>query len=233
MYEAGNSEHESITVETLLGRAMNDVEAKNAPELLFAAGSMKLPLAGPKVAIVGARQPSEMGLKTAYRISSELAKRGVTIVSGLAKGIDAQAHRGAIDSGGKTVAVLGTPLNKTYPRENSELQMTMSKTQLLVSQFPIGKPIQRRNFVMRNRTLALLCDASVIIEAGESSGTLSQGWEALRLGRPLFIWHTVFDREELSWPSTFVKYGAIEFSSAESILDVLPSGNDIDSILMQ
>lgn len=233
MSEPPSEKQKRMSVETLLGRELNDIEAKNAPKILFTEGTIQIPVPGPRVAIVGTRQPSNTGLKTAYEISSELARKGVVIASGLARGIDTQAHRGAIDVGGKTFAVLGTPVNKVCPPENKELQTTMANTQLLISQFPQEKPVQRRNFVIRNRTLALLCDASIIIEAGESSGTLSQGWETLRLGRPLFIWHTAFDNDKLSWPETFKEYGAVEFSSVERVLDELPSGNHFGKILLQ
>jgi DNA processing protein len=95
---------------------------------------------------------------------------------------------------------------------------------LVVTQFPIGHPTLRSNFPRRNRTMALLCDASVIVEAGESSGTLSQGWEALRLNRPLFILKSVFENSDLTWPAEMQEYGAQVLEDLEQILDVLPIG---------
>src|SRR2546428_4400526 len=101
------------------------------------------------------------------------------------------------------------------------------KSHLAVSQFAVGYPIQRQNFVMRNRTMALLCDASIIVEAGETSGSLHQGWEALRLGRPLFIWGSLMKDSALSWPKKMAQYGAVELDDPEQVLDVLPSSEMI------
>jgi DNA processing protein len=95
---------------------------------------------------------------------------------------------------------------------------------LVVTQFAAGHPTLRSNFPRRNRTMALLCHASVIVEAGESSGTLSQGWEALRLNRPLFILKSVFENAELTWPEEMLKYGAHLLDDVEQILQALPLG---------
>ena len=100
------------------------------------------------------------------------------VVSGLACGIDTAAHTAAIESGGKTIAVLGTPLDDTYPQENQALQSLIMAQHLAVSQFAPGAGTQPKNFPVRNRTMALLTDATVIVEAGEKSGTVHQGWEA-------------------------------------------------------
>jgi DNA processing protein len=94
---------------------------------------------------------------------------------------------------------------------------------LAISQFPIGYPIQPKNFVIRNRTMALIADASIIVEAGNSSGSLHQGWEALRLGRPLFIWSPLMRDHSLNWTQKMAMYGAMEFTDPEDVLDDLPS----------
>ena len=206
----------------LLGRSLNDIEEKFAPKLLYAAGPMQIPLPRPKVAIVGTRQASPEGLAQAETIARILAREGVVIVSGLAKGIDSAAHRTAIASGGRTIAVLGTPLDRTYPMENAELQADIIKHHLAVSQFKVGSTVVRSNFIRRNRVMALIADASVIVQAGESSGAISQGYEALRLGRPLFIWKTLFD-SSLSWPKEMAKYGAVKLSDPREVLESLPS----------
>lgn len=221
----------SLSTEELLGRSLNSIEAKYSPKVLYASGSLKIPIPGPRVAIVGTREPSQRGLKMAYSLAYSLSKSGITVVSGLAKGIDAQAHRGAINAGGSTIAVLGTPLDQFYPRENRELQLEIMKNHLAISQFPAERAVQRRNFVIRNRTMALICDASIIIEAGESSGTLSQGWEALRLGRPLFISDLVFENEKLKWPNEFIEYGALRFSDLRYVLEEIPPTDFYDGIL--
>lgn len=146
------------------------------------------------------------------------------IVSGLAEGIDTAAHTAAIDAGGRTIAVLGTPLDVFYPAGNRNLQSLIMRDHLCISQFPPGTPAQRGNFPMRNRTMALLSDATVIVEAGEKSGSLHQGWEALRLGRPLFLIRSVFSDPSLSWPCEMERYGAMPLSldELEVVFEFLP-----------
>ena len=129
------------------------------------------------------------------------------MVSGLARGIDAIAHETAIENGGRTIAGFGTPLDCFYPRENEALQRRIMTEHLAVSQFPHGYPVLRKSFPMRNRTMALLSHASVIVEAGDGSGTLPQGWEALRLGRPLFILKSLVQDDSLTWPAEMMQYG--------------------------
>ncbi len=211
------------TVEELLGRTLNEIESKNSPGTLFASGSMKLPLEEPRCAIVGTREPSQEGRRKARELARFLSENGITVISGLAKGIDASAHEGAIEAKGRTIAVLGTPLDIFYPKENMKLQYEIMQNHLAVSQFKVGQPVYPHNFVIRNRTMALLCDASVIIEAGDSSGTLSQGWEALRLGRPLFIMSSVLERTDLKWPDQMMQYGARELEDFNDLLEYLPS----------
>lgn len=213
----------SLTVENLLGRTLNDIESKYAPELLYVQGSLEIPLPCPRVSIIGTRKPSSEGLTDAHSIAKKLTENQIIIVSGLADGIDTAAHKTAIDSGGKTIAVLGTPLDKVYPRKNSDLQQEIMERHLAISQFPAGYPITRKNFVIRNRTMALISDASIIVEAGNSSGSLHQGWETLRLGRPLFIWKSLLDDSRLDWPKTMVEYGAMELDNPMDVLEVIPS----------
>ncbi|MCA1734374.1 MAG: DNA-protecting protein DprA, partial [Acidobacteria bacterium] len=107
---------------------------------------------------------------------------------------------------------------------NARLQTELMERHLVISQFPSGHPTLRSNFPRRNRTMALLCHASVIVEAGESSGTLSQGWEALRLNRPLFILRSVFENPSLTWPAEMRRYGAHVLEDVEQVLEVLPIG---------
>lgn len=193
---------------------------------MYVSGPMQIPIPRPRVAIVGSREANPQGIEDADLIARILVPKGVTIVSGLAKGIDAAAHKAAIRAGGKTIAVLGTPLDKSYPRENAELQDEIIRQHLAVSQFEVGSIVHRSNFVIRNRTMALIADASVVVQAGESSGTLSQAWEALRLGRPLFIWKPIFETT-LRWPKEMVKFGAMELSDPKDVLQNLPSAENI------
>jgi DNA processing protein len=151
-------------------------------------------------------------------------------VSGLAKGIDSAAHAAAIDTGGKTVAVLGTPLDRSYPAENHELQRTIMRDHWAISQFASGHSTLPRDFILRNRTMALISNASVIVQAGESSGSLSQGWEALRLGRPLYIWKSVMEDQSLKWPKEMVRYGAVKLNNPKAILECLPPSEAVISV---
>jgi DNA processing protein len=209
-------------LEELIG-PLNDVEKKYAPKELYVTGPLSIPLPGPRAAIIGSRKASFKGLQTAEDIARTLARRNVTIVSGLAQGIDTAAHKAAIEEGGHTIAVLGTPLDHAYPRENIDLQKLIMCNHMVVSQFPIGHATRPKDFVLRNRTMALISNASIIVEASDSSGSLHQGWEALRLGRPLFIWSSIMNDHSLSWPEKMVMYGAIELRDPEEVLDVLPS----------
>lgn len=213
----------SVSAAELLGRTLNDVEAKYAPKALHTRGSMVIPLPGPRVSIIGNRKISSGGLEATKTITRALVEKQVVIVSGLAKGVDTAAHQMAMESDGKTIAVIGTPLDKVYPSENYQLQQEIMFNHLVISQFRVGYPITRKNFVLRNRTMALISNATIIVEAGDSSGSLHQGWETLRLGRPLFIWKSVFDNPKLTWAGEMLKYGAMKISEPEEILEFLPS----------
>jgi DNA processing protein len=212
-----------LTVKELLGRPLNDVEQKSAPDMLHIKGSMETPLLSPRVSIVGSRKASTEGLEHSKMITKALTRKDVVIVSGLAEGIDTSAHIAAMEEGGKTIAVLGTPLNKTYPKKNFNLQQEIMRNHLAISQFQIGQPTRPKDFVLRNRTMALISDVTIIVEATDESGSRHQGWEALRLGRPLFIWKLNFNKPEVNWPKDMVKYGAIELSHPEDVLESLPS----------
>ena len=220
----------STSPEGLLGRPLNEIEKKFAPSKLFVASGKGIPLPGPRVAIVGSRRASSRGILLAQEIASFLTKKSVVIVSGLAEGIDTAAHEAAIKEG-STVAVLGTPLDKSYPAKNDRLQKTIMREHWAISQFPVGHPTERKNFVIRNRTMALISDASIIIEVGETSGSLHQGWEALRLGRPLFISRIIANDRSLKWPKKMVEYGALELTESDEIIDALPSPERILQII--
>ncbi len=196
-----------MTVAEALG-TLTDVEEKNAPKTLYFQGNRELLSHGPRVSVVGSRKASAEGLKRARSLSRALVDHGVVVVSGLAEGIDTAAHTSALEAGGETVAVIGTPLDTYYPKENQALQQRMEREQLVITQFPIGSAVTQKNFPIRNRTMALLTDATVIVEAGEKSGTVHQGWEALRLGRQLFLLESVAKDSTLSWPAKMIHYGA-------------------------
>jgi DNA processing protein len=214
-----------FTPEQLLG-PLNPLEQHHAPKRLFVAGHAEWLSERPRVSIVGSRRSSMAGLKRAARLARVLTDHNVLVVSGLAEGIDWSAHVAAIEAGGRTIAVIGTSLSNAYPAKHRALQEQMMRDHLVVSQFPGGHPTSRRNFPMRNRTMALLSDASVIVEAGEGSGSLSQGWEALRLGRPLFLMASILERRDLSWPKTMLDYGALVLKNPSELLARLPARVD-------
>jgi DNA processing protein len=196
-------------IHDLLGH-LNDVESKHAPDELFLDGDTSLLTEGQRVAVVGTRKPSKEGMARARSLTKALVKHGIIIVSGLAKGIDTVAHETAIKAGGKTIAVLGTPLSESYPAENKNLLETIKHDHLVISQFPEGYPTKTSNFPRRNKTMALISDATVVVEAGENSGTRHQGWEAIRLGRLVYIMQNVAQNPELTWPKEMMEYGAQE-----------------------
>jgi len=211
----------SFLPDELLG-PLSEAERIHAPKALWASGRTDLLRDGARVAVVGSRRASALGLARATRLADYLARRGVVVLSGLAAGIDSAAHRAAITAGGGTIAVLGTPLDRVYPAENRALQEEIASRHLAISEFAPGSTVRPSNFVRRNRTIALLAHASVIVEAGESSGSLSQGWETLRLGRLLFLLSSVVRDPRLRWPAQMLEHGAIELSRPEGVLDHLP-----------
>jgi DNA processing protein len=138
------------------------------------------------VAIVGARRASAYGLEVAEQLASDLAARGVTVVSGFARGIDTAAHRGALAAGGRTIAVLGAGIDVVYPPENVALAREVAAHGALLTQFAPGMPPLPQNFPTRNRTLAALALGVVVVEAAERSGSLITAGFAGDLGREVF-----------------------------------------------
>lgn len=193
---------------------LSPIEKKYAPVNLFHRGHFHFMTDYVKVSVVGSRKVSSEGAISASIISQVLTELNYVVVSGLAEGVDTIAHSEAIKSGGKTIAVLGTPLNKVTPKANEQLYSEICKNHLAVSQFQENSIVGKANFPMRNRTMALISDATIIVEASEISGTRHQGWEALRLGRPLYLLEDLFKRN-LTWPQKMIDYGAIRIHLSE------------------
>ncbi len=139
------------------------------------------------VAIIGAREMSVRGEKLAYEFSYELAKNGITIVSGLARGIDTIAHTAALEVGGRTIAVIGSGLDVIYPPENKALFQRITKHGAVVSQFKNGIQPLGKNFLARNKLIAKLSQAVLVIEGKRRSGTLSTVAHAANLGKEVFV----------------------------------------------
>jgi DNA protecting protein DprA len=161
-------------------------------------------LDAPAVSIVGTRDVSENGWKRASKLARQLAENHITVVSGLAKGVDTAALTSAIEHGGRVAAVIGTPLDKAYPAENATLQQTIYRDHLLLSPFKEGERVFKSNFPARNRVMAAVSDATVIIEASDTSGTLHQAAECVRLNRWLFIAKSLIEDPSLTWPARFL-----------------------------
>jgi DNA processing protein len=178
------------------GKSQADIE-------LYYAGDLDLALR-PIVSIVGTREATFEGISRATRLARELAQAGVVVMSGLARGIDGAAHRSAIEAGGHTVAVIGTPLSKASPIENAPLQEEIWRQHLLISPFREGNSVFRSNFPQRNRVMAVISDATVIVEASNTSGTLHQAAECQLVGRWLFILRSVVGSPGVTWPSRFL-----------------------------
>lgn len=199
-------------------------DAKEPVELLYYQGAWEY-TDTKAVAIVGTRKPSEEGVLRAQKLARLLVEHDFTVVSGLASGIDTAAHVSAITAKGRTIAVTGTPIGTVYPRKNNRLQSFISSRHLLVSQIPIlryerqAPPQNRFFFPERNKTMSALTSATIIVEAGERSGTLTQARAALYQGRKLLILDNLFRRNDLTWPSRFLEMGAIRISKFEQVLE--------------
>ncbi|MCA1815527.1 MAG: DNA-processing protein DprA [Acidobacteria bacterium] len=162
-------------------------EIADPPITLYVKGDWAACFESPCVAVVGSRRASTYGQNVATMLARDLAGRGVVIVSGLARGIDAAAHRGALEAGGRTVAVLGTGLDEAYPRDHKKLaEEILAKGGALVSQFPLGTPPIPENFPYRNRIISGLSLGVVLVEAAENSGSLITARLALEQSREVF-----------------------------------------------
>lgn len=205
-------------------------DADHPIELLYFQGLWDL-VNTPCVAVVGTREPSEEGKARAAKLARLLVADGYTIVSGLARGIDTVAHTTAISAGGFTIAVLGTPITESYPPENRELQQLIADKYLVISQVPIVRysmqnvRANRYFFPERNVTMSALTEGTIIVEAGETSGTLVQARHALKQGRKLFILESCFQNPSLSWPATFAQQGAIRVADYDDIKRHLAAAN--------
>lgn len=175
------------------------------------------------VAVIGAREPTVEGKLRATKLARLLVADGFTVVSGLARGIDTVAHSTAIEAGGFTIAVLGTPITECYPPENRPLQQHIAKEHLVISQVPIIQHSRQdvdansEFFPARNATMSALTEATIIVEAGERSGALVQARHALKQKRKLFILESCFQNPSLRWPETFANQGAIRVADYENL----------------
>lgn len=156
------------------------------PITIFAKGDISL-LNSKSIAIVGSREPSKYGIYVAEKFSKELSKEGITIVSGLARGIDTFAHVGALSSFGKTIAVLGSGIDVVYPKENAKYYREISEKGLIISEYIVGTAPESKNFPQRNRIISGLSDGVLVVEARKNSGTMITTDFALEQGKELYV----------------------------------------------
>lgn len=205
---------------------------KNPSEVLYYQGAIDL-LSSRSISIVGARKASENGRKRARKLAKLLVQNDFTIMSGLAEGIDTAAHEAAFEVGGRTIAVIGTPLHISYPSSNRKLQERITKEQLLISQVPFLLTSERTPtsnkvfFPERNITMSALSEATVIVEASDTSGSLYQARAAIQQKRKLFILDSCFEKG-LKWPTYYASKGAIRIRKIEDIIERL--GTDRKSV---
>ena len=165
------------------------------PPMVFVAGRLT-PEDARGVAVVGARKATHAGSESARAIAEHLVDRGFTVVSGLAAGIDTAAHTGALARGGRTVAVIGTGLGRSYPPQNEALQRRIASECAVVSQFWPDAPPSRRSFPMRNAVMSGITLATVVVEASDTSGARMQSRLARAQGRPVFLLATLVERQQ-------------------------------------
>ena len=182
-------------------------EISDAPLVLYVQGDARL-LSRHAVAMVGSRRPTAYGSSVAHRLASDLAQRGLVIVSGLARGIDSASHRGALESGGKTVAVLGSGIDVIYPRENKSLAKKIAESGAVISEFPLGTGPTPQNFPIRNRIISGLALGVVIVEAAEYSGSLITARLALEQNREVFGVPGNITSAQSFGPNHLIKQGA-------------------------
>jgi len=191
------------------------------PAVLYVSG--RLDQEDVPLAIVGSRRASTYGKFTTERISRELALRGVTIVSGLARGIDSCAHRGALTAQGRTIAVLGCGLDVIYPPENKELHADISRSGAVISEFPIGTQPFPYHFPARNRIISGISYGVLVVEAGEKSGSLITAKLAMEQGREVFAIPGAIDSASSRGTNSLIKQGAKLIDNIDDILeDILP-----------
>ncbi len=157
------------------------LEIPDPPVLLYAAGRLEL-LARPALAVVGSRNATAQGVRDAEQFAKAFSEAGLTIVSGLALGIDAAAHRGGLAAQGSTIAVLGTGIDVVYPRQNAALAARIAESGLLLSEFPLGTPGAAHHFPRRNRLISGLAQGCLVVEAALASGSLDHRARGGRAG---------------------------------------------------
>ena len=198
-------------------------EIYDPPPLLYVRGDAVL-LSEPGIAIVGTPHPTPYGIGMSERLACDLANRGLGIISGMARGVDTAAHRGALKASGKTVAVWGTGIDVVYPRENKKLaQNILDEGGAIVSEFPIATFAAPQNFPIRNRVISGLSIGVLVVEAAEYSGTRVTSRCAIEQGREVFAVPGNVTNKNSWGPNTLIKQGAKLTATWEDVWEELPA----------
>jgi len=198
-------------------------EIYDPPVVLFVKGSVEV-LAQPGIAMVGTRHPTPYGSGMAERLSTDLAARGLVIISGLARGVDTASHRGAVAAKGKTVAVLGTGIDVMYPRENTRLaEQILALGGALITEFPVGTSPTPQNFPIRNRIISGMSAGVLVVEAAEYSGTRITSRCALEQNRDVYAVPGNVTNKNSWGPNTLIKQGAKLVATWEDVWEELPA----------
>lgn len=204
-------------------------EIHDPPLVLYVRGELKRACAQPAIAVVGSRRASTYGRNAAEMLAGELATRGITIVSGLARGIDTCAHRAALQAGGMTVAVMASGLDIIYPKENAPLAQEIVKQGALVTELPPATPPLARHFPFRNRIISGLCQGVLVVEAAERSGSLITARLALEQNREVFAVPGQISSAGSFGPNYLIKDGAKLVQNWRDIVEELPGGHAVAS----
>lgn len=209
-------------------------EIHEMPPVLFHSGTL-LPH-GPAVSVVGSRAASARGLEIAGTIARDLVDRGISVISGLAKGIDTAAHTAALEAGGRTIAVIGTGINRYYPAENRDLQQRIERDGLVLSQFWPDAPPRAHQFPMRNAVMSGYGRATIVVEAGEKSGARIQARQAVAHGRPVILTDLVVRAN--AWARTLIDRPGVHVAdstrAAMALVEELVSQRDeVDQLVAE
>ena len=208
-------------------------EIYDPPVILFVKGSVEV-LAQPGIAMVGTRHPTPYGSGMAERLSTDLAARGLVIISGLARGVDTASHRGAVAAKGKTVAVLGTGIDVMYPRENTRLtEQIIALGGALITEFPVGTSPAPQNFPIRNRIISGMSAGVLVVEAAEYSGTRITSRLALEQNRDVYAVPGNVTNKNSWGPNTLIKQGAKLVATWEDVWEELPTDVQVALSAMQ
>jgi DNA processing protein len=228
---AAEVDRAAATVDARLVTVLDDEYPANLrvvpspPPFLFYRGELRRDDAR-SVAVVGTRQASEEGRRRAALLAGRLVADGVTVISGLAKGIDAAAHMSTLDAGGRTIAVVGTGILRTYPKEHAALTEQIAGSGAIVSQFWPDAPPTKQSFPMRNAVMSGISQGTAVIEAGSTSGAKMQARIALEQGKRAFLMASLVTREQ--WARDYLARGAIEVASVDDILQSLRTREQVE-----